>query len=136
MVEIRDPPTSTLAEETLCTTDRMKGGYSKSVLDLRAVRYFDLKSMRVTDQEVQYLARKIIRTLTTASRIDCDSEAAVVTGLTGALLKEIRLEDALNEEARQILMSHSTTMARDNITGLDMFRKVKRELAKKKGIVL
>lgn len=92
--------------------------------------------MRATDQEVQYLARKIIRTLATAGRIDCDNEEAVVLGLTGALLKEIRLEDALNEEARQILLSHSSTMARDNITGLDMFRKVKRELAKKKGIIL
>ncbi len=113
---------------------RMQADFRHGLLG--AVRYFDLKSMRVTDQEVQYLARKIIRTLTTASRIDCDSEETVVAGLTGALLKEIRLEDALNEEARQILMSHSTTMARDNITGLDMFRKVKRELAKKKGIVL
>ena len=92
--------------------------------------------MRATDQEVQYLARKIIRTLSTAGKIDCDNEEAVVMGLTGALLKEIRLEDALNEEARAILMSHSSTMARDNITGLDMFRKVKRELAKKKGIIL
>ena len=92
--------------------------------------------MRATDQDVQYLARKIIRTLTTAGRIDCDSEEGVVMGLTSALLKEIRQEDALNEEARQILLSHSSSMARDNITGLDMFRKVKRELAKKKGIVL
>lgn len=92
--------------------------------------------MRVTDHDVQYLARKIIRALQTAGRIDCDHEEPVVQGLTGALLKEIRLEDALNEEARQILLSHSSTMARDNITGLDMFRKVKRELAKKKGIVL
>jgi hypothetical protein len=65
-------------------------------------------------------------TLTAAGRIDCDNEEAVVIGLTGALLWN-RLEDALNEEARQILMSHSTTMARDNITGLDMFQ-VKREL--------
>ena len=92
--------------------------------------------MRTTDQEVQYLARKIIRSLSVAGRIDCDNEEAVVQGLTSALLKEIRLEDALNEEARQILLSHSSTMARDNITGLEMFRKVKRELAKKKGIIL
>ena len=92
--------------------------------------------MRATDQDLQYLARKIIRALSTAGRIDCDNEEEVVQGLSGALLKEIRLEDALNEEARQILLSHSTTMARDNITGLDMFRKVKRELAKKKGIIL
>lgn len=92
--------------------------------------------MRATDQEVQYLARKIIRTLTAAGKIDCDDEEAVVQGLTAALLKEIRVEDALNEEAREILASHSSTMARDNITGMDMFRKVKRELAKKKGIIL
>ena len=94
------------------------------------------EAMRATDHDVQYLARKIIRALTAAGHIDCDNHEAVVMGLTGALLKEIRLEDALNEEARQILMSHSSTMARDNITGLDLFRKVKRELAKKKGIIL
>lgn len=92
--------------------------------------------MRATDQDVQYLARKIIRALQAAGRIDCDHEEPVVQGLAATLLKEIRLEDALNEEARAILLSHSSTMARDNITGLDMFRKVKRELAKKKGIVL
>ena len=74
--------------------------------------------------------------MTHSGHIDCDNEEAVIQGLTAALLKEIRVEDALNEEARQILLSHSSTMARDNITGLDIFRKVKRELAKKKGIVL
>lgn len=92
--------------------------------------------MRITDQEIQYLARKIIRSLVTDEQIDCDHEEDVVQGLATALAKEIRLEDALNEEARQILLSHSSTMARDNITSLDMFRKVKRELAKQKGIVL
>lgn len=92
--------------------------------------------MRATDQDVQYLARKIIRALTVNEHIDCDNEEDVVQGLTSALLKEIRLEDALNEEARQILLSHSGAMARDNITSLDMFRKVKRELAKQKGIIL
>ena len=62
------------------------------------------------------------------------SEITNELGASGELAQPF--EDALNEEARQILMSHSTTMARDNITGRDMFRKVKRELAKKKGIIL
>ena len=92
--------------------------------------------MRVTDQDVQYLAQRIIRRLIQSGEIDVDAEEPVVQGLQAALLHEIRLEDALNDEARQILLEHSGAMARDNITSLEMFRKVKRELAKKKGIIL
>lgn len=92
--------------------------------------------MRITDQDVQFLALTIVRRLVKSGEIDVDAEEPVVQGLTATLLREIRLEDAINEEARQILMEHSGVMARDNITGLEMFRKVKRELAKKKGVIL
>jgi hypothetical protein len=92
--------------------------------------------MRISDQDIHYLAQKVIRRLVSSGEIDVDAEEPVVQGLATALLHEVRLEDALSEEARQILLEHSGAMARDSIMSLDMFRKVKRELAKKKGVIL
>ena len=46
------------------------------------------------------------------------------------------MEDALNEEVRQTLLEHTQQMERSDITYSFMFNKVKRELAKKKGIIL
>jgi len=51
-------------------------------------------------------------------------------------LDELSIEDRLNEEAREVLAQHMTHMERSDITYSEMFKKVKRELAKKKGIVL
>ena len=51
-------------------------------------------------------------------------------------MDDLSVEDRLNEEAREVLAQHMTHMERSDITYSEMFKKVKRELAKKKGIVL
>ena len=65
-----------------------------------------------------------------------DSEARVVEGIAHVIVEELSIEDRLNEEAREVLAQHMTQMERSDITYSEMFKKVKRELAKKKGIVL
>ena len=45
-------------------------------------------------------------------------------------------EDRLNEEVREVLVQHTDQMDRSDITYSEMFKKVKRELAKQKGIIL
>ena len=68
--------------------------------------------MRLTADEIQFISRKIVKTLVAAERLEVD------------------------DEAREVLAQHMTQMERSDITYSEMFRKVKRELAKKKGIVL
>ena len=92
--------------------------------------------MRLTADEIEYLSRKIVKTLVASHKIEVDSEPPLVEALILAMNEEMSLEDKLNEEARQVLMEHSSEMERSNITYTEMFKKVKRELAKKKGIVL
>ena len=46
------------------------------------------------------------------------------------------VEERLNEEVRDVLVQHSNEMQRSNITYTEMFKMVKRKLAKEKGIVL
>ncbi len=92
--------------------------------------------MRLTADEIQFISRKIVKTLVAAGRLEVDDQARVVEGIARVIVDELAVEDRLNDEAREVLAQHMTQMERSDITYSEMFRKVKRELAKKKGIVL
>jgi hypothetical protein len=93
-------------------------------------------TMRLSTDEIQFISRKIVKTLVAAGRLEVDDEGHVVEGIARVIVDELSLEDRLNEEAREVLAQHMTHMERSDITYSEMFKKVKRELAKKKGIVL
>jgi hypothetical protein len=92
--------------------------------------------MRLTADEIQFISRKIVKTLVAAERLEVDDEMRVVEGIARVIVDELSVEDRLNDEAREVLAQHMNQMERSDITYSEMFRKVKRELAKKKGIVL
>jgi uncharacterized protein len=92
--------------------------------------------MRLTSDEVEFISRKIVKTLVAAHRIEVDSEARLAEGIGRVLTEELMREDKLNEEVREVLVQHSSEMQRSNITYTEMFKMVKRKLAKEKGIIL
>ncbi len=92
--------------------------------------------MRLSADEIQFISRRIVKTLVASHRIEVDEEPRVVDGIARVITDELMVEDRLNEEARQVLSEHMAQMERSDITYSEMFKKVKRELAKKKGIVL
>jgi hypothetical protein len=92
--------------------------------------------MRLSPDEIQYIARKIVKVLTADRRIEVDDQERVVEGIARTIIEELQLEDRLNEEVREVLVQHTQQMERSDITYSEMFKKVKRELAKQKGIIL
>jgi len=92
--------------------------------------------MRLTPDEIEFISRKIVKTLSAERKIEVEDEAALVLGLVRVVTDELSIEDRLNEEVRQVLVEHSRDMERANITYSEMFKMVKRKLAKEKGIVL
>jgi hypothetical protein len=92
--------------------------------------------MRLTPDEIQYISRKIVKTLVAAGKLEVDSETRVEEAIGKVITEELQIEDRLNDEVREVLLQHSSQMERSDITYTEMFKKVKRELAKKKGIVL
>jgi hypothetical protein len=92
--------------------------------------------MRLSADEIQFISRRIVKTLVAAGRLEVDDEARVAEGIARTIVDELSVEDRLNEEAREVLAQHMAHMERSDITYSEMFKKVKRELAKKKGIVL
>jgi hypothetical protein len=92
--------------------------------------------MRLTTDEIAFIARKIVKTLAAEGKIEVDSETRVAEGLVKVITDELMVEDRLNEEVREVLVQHSGEMERSNITYTEMFKMVKRKLAREKGIVL
>lgn len=92
--------------------------------------------MRLQADEIEFLARKIVKTLVGARQLAVDNEQRVAADIVRVVTEELLLEDKLNEEVREELMRHASEMERSNVTYTEMFKMLKRKMAKEKGIVL
>lgn len=92
--------------------------------------------VRLTPDEIEFIARKIVKTLVAEEKIETESEPQLIEGLTRVITEELHVEDRLNDEVREVLIQHASEMERSNVTYTEMFKMVKRKLAKEKGIVL
>ena len=92
--------------------------------------------MRLTPHEIEFISRKIVKTLVAAGRLEVDSESRVVEGIAKVVTDELQVEDRLNEEVRETLLQHASEMERSNVTYTEMFKMLKRRMAKEKGIIL
>ena len=92
--------------------------------------------MRLSEDEIEFLARKVVKTLVKEERLEVDDESSVIAGIARVITDDLRVEDRLNEEVRETLIEYSAQMAHSNITYNEMFKMVKRKLAKEKGLIL
>jgi hypothetical protein len=92
--------------------------------------------MRLASDEIEFIARKVVKTLVGSGKLEVDSEPRIVELLMKVITDELSVEDRLNEEVREVLMQHSSEIERSNMSYSDMFKMVKKKLAKEKGIVL
>jgi len=92
--------------------------------------------MRLTDNEIQFISRKIVKTLVGLEKLEVDDEPRVVEGIVRVITDELQVEDRLNEEVREVLIQHASEMERSNITYTEMFKMLKKKMAREKGIVL
>ena len=92
--------------------------------------------MRLTGNEIEYISRKIVKTLVGEGRLEVDSQSRVVEAIARIITEELQIEDRLNEEVRETLLQHASEMERSNVTYTEMFKMLKRKMAREKGIVL
>jgi hypothetical protein len=92
--------------------------------------------MRLTSDEIEYIARKIVKTLVAEGKLELDSPTRVVEAVARVITDELMVEDRLNEEVREVLIQHATEMERSNVTYTEMFKMLKKKMAREKGIVL
>ena len=92
--------------------------------------------MRLTSDQVEYLAHKIVKTLVGQGKLDVDSNDRVAEGIARAITDDLQVEDRLNEEVREVLVQHASEMERSNVTYTEMFKMLKKKMAREKGIIL
>jgi uncharacterized protein len=100
----------------------------------RCARY--TPDVRLTPDEIQFLARKIVKTLVREGKLEVDSPSRVEEEILKVITDDLMVEDKLNDEVREVLTQHANEMQRSNITYTEMFKMVKKKLAKEKGIIL
>jgi hypothetical protein len=92
--------------------------------------------MRLTPNEIEFVSRKIVKTLLAEGKLEVDSEPRVTEAIAKIISDELMIEDRLNEEVREVLVQHASEMERSNVTYTEMFKMLKKKMAKEKGIVL
>jgi len=92
--------------------------------------------MRLTSDEIEFISRKIVKTLVAAGKLEVDSQSRVAAAIGRVISEELMIEDRLNEEVRETLIQHSAEMERSNVTYTEMFKMLKRKMAREKGIIL
>ena len=92
--------------------------------------------MRLNSDEIQFISRKIVKTLVAEGKLEVDDATRVMESLARVIADELAVEDRLNEEVREVLVQHASEMERSNVTYTEMFKMLKKTMAREKGIVL
>ena len=93
--------------------------------------------MRLKEKEIEYTAWRILRKLKEKDEIIFfDSEEKVLERLINAITGELEKEDELNRRVEDLLKEHDTEIQRGSLDYRRMFQLIKKELAKKEGIIL
>ena len=92
--------------------------------------------MRLTPNEIEFVSRKIVKTLLAEGKLEVDSEPRVMGDVAKVITEELAVEDRLNEEVREVLVQHASEMERSNVTYTEMFKMLKKKMAREKGIIL
>jgi hypothetical protein len=93
--------------------------------------------VRLRQEEIDYIAWKILRSLKEDEVIDIIGEDdPVADRLRGALTENLALEDQLNREVDDILRNHLKEIQRDSVDYRRMFQMVKTKLARERNLVI
>jgi len=85
---------------------------------------------------VGYLAKQTVKHLVEAKVISTANYPVVNERVTVAMTEELMLEDRINDEVRVILEAFQDDMRKTGASYPEMFKKVKKELARKYKAVL
>ena len=92
--------------------------------------------MRLTKNQVEYIAYRITKELKDRELIDTDDPSHTGQSLIGIMTEELLVEDRLNDEVREILTEHAEEMRRTNVEYREMFKMIKKKLARERKIIL
>ena len=92
--------------------------------------------MLLTRDFVGYMASEVVKRLLAAQMIETKAAGPPIQRVPQARMEELRVEDRLNEEVRQILSQYADEMRRTGASYQEMYKKVKGQLARDRKLIL
>lgn len=92
--------------------------------------------MRLTADQIEYIAQQIVRGLLKEEIIVADDPGKVIDLLAGVLRKDLEAEERLNEEVREMLKRYEDEISRGMLNYQELFRKAKARLARDRKLVI
>jgi hypothetical protein len=92
--------------------------------------------MRLSEAKIRYLSERLARWLESRADVELLAGSDVVAlDLAAVFRDELRLEDELEEEVERVIRDHRAKISGNMDLGL-LRQKIKKQLAKERGIVL
>jgi hypothetical protein len=92
--------------------------------------------MRLNKNQSEHLASVILRNLAKEGKIIVEDKGRLLDEISAILMEEFLKEDRLDQEVRELLSKHMEKIRKENIEYQQMFKEVKKKLARERGIVL
>ncbi len=92
--------------------------------------------MRLTADQIEYIAQQIVRGLLKEEIIVADDPGKVIDLLAGVLREDLEAEERLNEDVREMLKGYEDEISRGMLNYQELFRKAKARLARDRKLVI
>lgn len=93
--------------------------------------------MRLTDEQVQIIANRIVRGLAKAGYLLIEEEPDELESMVIHVISdELRVEDRLNDEVRELMREHMDRIRRADVEYHEMFKVIKAKLARERDLIL
>ena len=93
-------------------------------------------SQKISAEPSEQFPTEFLQTLVAAGKLEVDAQPRVIEAVARVITDELMVEDRLNEEVREVLLQHASEMERSNVAYTEMFKMLKKKMAREKGIVL
>jgi len=92
--------------------------------------------MRLTRNQVEFVSHRLMKDLIERGFIEADDPSKLRDEFNRLITDELHVEDQLNDEVREILTQHAEEMRRTNVEYREMFKMIKKKLARERNIIL
>lgn len=92
--------------------------------------------MRLNSEQIEIIANRVVRGLSKRGFFDFDDADEVETMVRDVITEELRVEDKLNDEVRDLMREHMVRIRRADVEYHEMFKVIKARLAKERDIIL
>ncbi len=92
--------------------------------------------MRLSKNQIDHLAYRIVKSLVRNEFITTSNKNLLVEKVAKLIEEDLKMEEALDEEVKNILLENAEQMRKLNVDYQEMFRMLKEKLAKERGFVL